>query len=53
VERYWLEEDIPHTFVDYDDIKMMLEGFQIIKIQQIEDIYKDISSWHYFILIKK
>jgi SAM-dependent methyltransferase len=48
-----LEKDIPHTFVDYDEIKMMLEGFQIIKIQQIEDIFEDISSWHYFILIKK
>ena len=48
-----LEKDIPHTFVDYEDIKMMLRGFQIIKIQQIEDIYDDISGWHYFILIKK
>lgn len=48
-----LEEDIPHTFVDYEDIKMILQGFQIIKIQQIEDIYEDISGWHYFILIKK
>jgi SAM-dependent methyltransferase len=48
-----LEKDIPHTFVDYDDIKMMLEGFQIIKIQHIEDIFEDISSWHYFMLIKK
>jgi SAM-dependent methyltransferase len=48
-----LEKDIPHTFVDYDDIKMILEDFQIIKIQQIEDIFEDISSWHYFILIKK
>jgi SAM-dependent methyltransferase len=53
VKTEGLEKDIPHTFVDYDDIKMMLDDFQKIKIQQIEDIFEDFSGWHYFILIKK
>jgi len=48
-----LEKGIPHTFVDYEDIKTLLEDLQIIKIQQIEDIYEDMSGWHYFISVRR
>jgi len=44
---------LPHYFVDYEDIKNLFEDFEILKVRQIEDIYKGKSSWHYFLLLRK
>jgi len=47
------EEDgsiLPHCYCDLDNILSLLSKFRIIKLRQIEDIYDDKSSWHYFVL---
>jgi len=50
------EEDgtiLPHFFVNYKDIKRLLNRFKIIKIRHIEDFFDGKSSWHYFIHAKR
>jgi ubiquinone/menaquinone biosynthesis C-methylase UbiE len=47
------EVNIPHYYVNVDDLKVLLKDFRIIKIRQIEDIWEENSSWHYFVNIKK
>ena len=47
------EEDggiLPHFYCDLSNIYYHLSKFRIIRIRQIEDIYDDKSSWHYFVL---
>ena len=49
------EEDgniLPHYFVDYKDIKLLLSNFEIIKVKQVEDLWDGKSSWHYFVHAK-
>jgi ubiquinone/menaquinone biosynthesis C-methylase UbiE len=47
------EQNIPHYYTDVEDLKYLLKDFRLIKIRQIEDIWKKDSSWHYFVNIKK
>jgi ubiquinone/menaquinone biosynthesis C-methylase UbiE len=47
------EANIPHYYADTNDLKYLLKDFKIIKIRQIEDIWEENSSWHYFVNIKK
>jgi ubiquinone/menaquinone biosynthesis C-methylase UbiE len=47
------EMNIPHYYVNIEDIKKLLIDFKIITIRQIEDIWDENSSWHYFVNIKK
>ena len=47
------EKGIPHYYADLENLKYVLEKFKIIKIRQIEDIWEDGNSWHYFVHIKK
>jgi ubiquinone/menaquinone biosynthesis C-methylase UbiE len=48
-----IEMNIPHYYVNVDEIKILLKDFKIKKIRQIEDIEDNNSSWHYFVNIKK
>ena len=43
----------PHFYYDRADIDKILSGFQILKLRQIEDIFEDRTSWHYFALVQK
>ena len=47
------EANIPHYYTDVDNLKILIKNFRIIKIRQIEDIWEENSSWHYFVNIKK
>jgi ubiquinone/menaquinone biosynthesis C-methylase UbiE len=47
------ELDIPHYYTDIQGLEELLKNFTIIKIRQIEDIWEENSSWHYFINVKK
>jgi ubiquinone/menaquinone biosynthesis C-methylase UbiE len=47
------ELNIPHYYADVEDLKYLLRDFRIIKMRQIEDIWQENSSWHYFVSIKK
>lgn len=47
------EEDgtvLPHYYCDVGDIRRLLSQFGIIRLRQIEDMFEDRSSWHYFVL---
>ncbi len=47
------EEDgsiLPHFYCDLGNVRKLLSEFRIIKLRQIEDIFGDKSSWHYFVL---
>ena len=48
-----IEKDIPHTYVDYNDLIDLLSDFKISKLQHIQDIYDTESSWHYFVEAQK
>lgn len=41
---------LPHFYCDLGNIYSLLSKFRIIRLRQIEDIYDDKSSWHYFVL---
>lgn len=43
----------PHFYVNYDDIKNLFKGFQIISIRQIVDYFDEKSSCRYFLLLRK
>jgi hypothetical protein len=47
------ELDIPHYYTNVAGLKDLLKGFQIIRMRQIEDIWEENSSWHYFVNLKK
>jgi SAM-dependent methyltransferase len=44
-----LEKDIPHTYLDYEDVIKLLANFSVLKIQQIYDYYENRTSIHYFV----
>ncbi len=43
------ELNVPHFYTDLDGVRNLFKDFELIKIRQIEDIFNDRSSWHYFI----
>jgi ubiquinone/menaquinone biosynthesis C-methylase UbiE len=52
--RMKVEEDgsiLPHFYCDLDDIRQLLDEFRIVSLRQVEDIYEDGTSWHYFALV--
>ena len=50
------EAGIPHTYVDFEDIKNIMSEFKLIKVQKIQDyLYKGepTGGQHYFVLAEK
>lgn len=50
------ENEVPHFYVDLDDIKTLFVNFEILSIRHIDDIYydeKENHSKHYFLYMKK
>jgi ubiquinone/menaquinone biosynthesis C-methylase UbiE len=47
------ESDIPHCYVDLQDLQLLLNSFTIKKVRQIEDIWNGNNSWHYYVNIRK
>jgi SAM-dependent methyltransferase len=45
----WAEVDVPHTYLEYKDILILLKDFQILKIQQIFDYEEDRRHAHFFV----
>lgn len=43
------EMGVPHFYTDLDGVKMLMRDYKIISLRQIQDIYDNESSWHYFI----
>lgn len=43
------ELNVPHYYSDLDSVRDLFKDFELIRIRHIEDIFKDTSSWHYFI----
>jgi len=43
------EVNVPHFYVDLNDIRIIFDGFELIRIRHIEDFFNNTSSWHYFI----
>jgi SAM-dependent methyltransferase len=44
------ESGIPHTYLAYEEIVRLLEGYQLARVQQIEDFYEGgKSSIHFFV----
>jgi SAM-dependent methyltransferase len=48
-----LEKDIPHTYLDYDDVTGLLVNFDLLKVQQIYDYYENRTSIHFFVEAEK
>ncbi len=48
-----LEIDVPHTYLNYDDVLLLLKDFNLIKIQQIFDYWENRKYAHYFVTCKK
>ena len=49
------ENGISHFFADYEMVQKLCAAFQILTVQQIEDILTDgvPGGWHYHVLVKK
>ena len=47
------EVNIPHYYCDLEDVKILLNDFEIMRIRHIQDIFENTSSWHYFVHGKK
>lgn len=44
------EAGIPHTYVDYGDVRQLLQGYELAKVQQVEDYYGEGKSGiHFFV----
>jgi len=41
--------DLPHFFVDRNDIRLLLEEYSILSLRHIEEISQGKTSWHYFV----
>jgi SAM-dependent methyltransferase len=48
-----IENGIPHTYLEYDDVLKLMAGFRILKIQHIQDFYARGSGFHYFVEAEK
>ncbi|MFA5308294.1 MAG: class I SAM-dependent methyltransferase [Dehalococcoidales bacterium] len=53
IKQHGLEKDIPHTYLERDDIISLLAGFEILKMQQIQDYYDTRISTHFFVEAEK
>jgi SAM-dependent methyltransferase len=53
IRHFGLEEGIPHTFLDYDDVIALLADYKILKMQQIQDYYDNRTSIHFFVEAEK
>lgn len=60
--RQWAEQEgpeyqVPHFYADYPLIKKLFADFEMIWVEQIEDLWesggKDHSAWHYHLLVRK
>ena len=49
IRHYGVEDGIPHTFLDYDDVIALLADYNILKIQQIQDYFDSKTSIHFFV----
>ena len=43
------EAGVSHFYVNLDDVRCLLSDFELFRIRQIQDIFDNNSSWHYFI----
>jgi len=53
IRHFGLEEGIPHTFLEYDDIIELLADYRILKMQQIQDYFDKRTSIHFFVEAEK
>jgi SAM-dependent methyltransferase len=53
IRHFGLEEGIPHTFLEYDDIIELLANYKILKMQQIQDYFDERTSIHFFVEAEK
>jgi hypothetical protein len=49
VKTSGLEKGIPHTYLDSAGVRELLAGFQILKMQHIEEFHEGRSSFHFFV----
>ncbi len=51
-----IEKDIPHTYIDFDDLPEILDGFTLVKVQLIKNFVYNASpagGEHYYVLARK
>lgn len=53
VKTEGIEKDIPHYYVDEEEIKNLISKFKIISFYQCESIKENEHSWYYCVLAKK
>jgi SAM-dependent methyltransferase len=53
VRTYGIEQGIPHTFLDHDDVVNLLADFKILKLQQIQNYYEKFISTHFYVEAEK
>ena len=45
-----IEAGIPHYFVEEQEIRRLMSGFDIVRFKHVEEIWDNHRSWHYFVL---
>jgi len=47
------EAGIPHYYASKQDVKALLEGFELVEFSYKEEYWQDYTGTHYFVLVKK
>jgi len=53
IRNFGVEKGVPHTFLDKNDIIKLLANYKILKMQQIQDYFDNITSIHFFVEAEK
>lgn len=53
IRHHGIEEGVPHTFLEHKDIIELLADYKILKMQQIQDYFDNITSIHFFVEAEK
>jgi len=53
IRHFGIEEGIPHTFLEHDDIIELFKDYRILKMQQIQDYFDKQTSIHFFVEAEK
>jgi SAM-dependent methyltransferase len=53
IRNFGIEQGVPHTFLEYNDIIGLLADYKILKMQQIQDYFDKMTSIHFFVEAEK
>ncbi len=53
LRHHGIEQNVPHTYLDYEDVLKLLDRYNMIRIRQIQDYFDKQTSIHFFVEAQK